>query len=104
MTGYGSTHPFRKVTDDAVVTIESSRTTFLQGLYSMAFCFGAIFGGSMLGAGVPVNVVVRDCYTDQVVYSQGPYFENDADTVANEIYRAIQIFGLQAFMNAARVE
>ena len=89
---------YQVVTEDAIVSLESSRAWFLQGLYWLLTAAIALFDGSFVGNDPPLRLVVRDRRSGEILHREGPYFGAEAVAAADEAARVIRVLGVQAYI------
>jgi hypothetical protein len=87
-----------EVTDDAEITLESSRNPVLQGLYWLISSAIVLFDGSYVGTDPPMDLVVRDREGHRVLYRKGPLHGADAVSEAQEAARVIRVVGVQGYV------
>ena len=90
---------YSELTDEAEVSLVSSRNRLVQGVYWLVTSAIAIFDGSYIGSDPPLDLVVRDRRTGQVVHKAGPYHGAQAVREAQETARAIRVIGIQGYVN-----
>lgn len=90
---------YTELTDEAEVSLHSSRNPLLQGLFWVVTAAIAIFDGSFVGSDPPLDLVVQDRRTAEIVHRAGPYHGAEAVQEAQEAARAIRVIGIQGYLN-----
>lgn len=89
---------YQVVADDAMVSLESSRSWFLQGLYWLLTAAIVLFDGSFVGSDPPLRLTVRDRRSGKLLHCEGPYFGAEAVAAADEAARVIRVLGVQGYI------
>jgi hypothetical protein len=95
----GVVKKYMELTDEAEIALEANRNAVLQGLYWVVAAAIAIFDGSFAGTDPPLEMVVRDRSTGQVVHRAGPFYGATAVQEAHEAAGAIRVIGIEGYLH-----
>jgi hypothetical protein len=93
---------YTETTDEAVITLETSRSWLHQGVHWLVTSVIVLFDGSFMGEEPPMDLVVRDRQTGKKMYTSGPFSGTEAVDEALEAARVIRVLGVQGYVDRER--
>jgi hypothetical protein len=93
---------FEIKSNEAIVSLEASRSWMIQGIYWLLTAVFAIFDGSFSPTDPPMNLVIRDVNSKKVRLKEGPYFGAEGVAMAGEASRVIEVLGIEGYIHRQR--
>lgn len=87
---------YELTTDEAVIRLEPSRSA-ARGLFWLWNLFLAFFDGSIDG-GTPMDLVIRDKRSRDVLYREGTFLGAEGVAMAEEAKRVIDSLGVNGYV------
>jgi hypothetical protein len=87
---------YELVTDEALIRLEPSHSAS-RGFYWLFNLVVAFFDGSM-STETPMDLVIRDRHSKDVVYRDGTFWGAEGVAVAEEAKRVIDVLGVNGYV------